>query len=152
MKPIFAVLIACVALAACNSVTVKPHTIDPSKKFFADRGGFTMRRAIKEQMENRGYNVVVGKLSGTGGDSFGETDVDVTKTIVPKDADYDVYVRERREIFNPFWCFFNGFWYWRFNVSVVDRATGTELLAWRGRGCANSSVRKLNNILDQMEK
>ena len=50
------------------------------------------------------------------------------------------------------WCIFNGFWWWNFNVSIADQKTGEELLTWRGRGCANSSVRLLNKILDDMEK
>ena len=31
---------------------MKPNTLDTSQVFYADRGGYTMRRAIKEQWEN----------------------------------------------------------------------------------------------------
>ena len=37
-------------------------------------------------------------------------------------------------------------------MSIADNVTGQELLGWSGRGCANSSVRKLNKILDKMEQ
>ena len=46
---------------------------------------------------------------------------------------------------------FNGFWWWNFNLSITNKNTGTEILSWRGRGCANSSLRKLNDILDELE-
>ena len=37
-------------------------------------------------------------------------------------------------------------------MSIADNATGEELLHWTGRGCANSTVRKLNKILDELEQ
>ena len=46
---------------------------------------------------------------------------------------------------------FNGFWWWNFNVSIIDRTNNNEILSWRGRGCQNSSLRKLNDILDELE-
>ncbi len=139
-------------LAACNSVYVKPHTMDKSAVVYSQRGGYTMRRSIKQALENRGYNVVVGKLkSGTylAGDEF---DGDIERNEIPQNARYIIKVSERREKFNPFWCPLNGFWWWNFNVSIADQKTGEELMTWRGRGCANSSIRKLNDILDKLEK
>ena len=70
---------------------------------------------------------------------------------VPSKAKYVVYVKERKEFLRPIWCMFNGFWWWNFSVSITDRANGEEILSWRGRGCANSSLRKLNDILDELE-
>ena len=110
-----------------------------------------MKRSIKEILENRGYNVVVGKLktnSSFGADDF---DGDIERNDIPHNARYVVKVTERSEKFNPFWCPFNGFWWWNFNVSIADQKSGEEILSWRGRGCANSSVRKLNTILDELE-
>ena len=53
------------------------------------------------------------------------------------------------ERFRPIWCVFNGFWWWRFYVSIVEQQTGDEILTWTGRGCANSTIRKMENILDK---
>ena len=146
-------LLTILFLTACNSVYIKPNAhIDKTKQFFATRGGYGMRRSIKEAMESRGYNVIVGRSASTSH----MVDSDIYYTSDSKDkaikADYIVKVYERREKFNPFWCPFNGFWWWNFNVSIADQKTGTEIMSWRGRGCANSSLRKLNTILDELEK
>ena len=139
-------------LTACNSVYVRPDSLDKSQIIYAQRGGYGMKRSIKETLESRGYNVVVGKLKNTS--VFGGEDVDgnVERNEIPRNARYVVKIAERREKFNPFWCPFNGFWWWNFNVSIADQKTGTEILSWRGRGCARSSIQKLNAILDELEK
>lgn len=141
-----------VALGGCNSVYVKPNTLDVNQVFYADRGGYSMRRSVKETMESRGYKVVVGKATSNENMNDGASSIDVDKNIVPNNAHYIVKVSERREVFRPFWCALNGFWWWNFNISIADQETGDELLTWRGRGCANSSVRLLNRLLDDMEK
>ncbi|MBP5707879.1 MAG: hypothetical protein J6W79_02690 [Alphaproteobacteria bacterium] len=145
-------LLPILLLAACNSVYVKPNTMDKSQVIYASRGGYAMRRSIKEALEQRGYNVVVGKMKSNtyiGGEN---EDSDVERNEVPTNVRYVVKVAERREKFNPFWCPLNGFWWWNFNVSIADQKTGDEIMTWRGRGCANSSLRKLNTILDELEK
>ena len=111
-----------------------------------------MRRSIKESMESRGYKIIVGKATSNENMKDGASSIDVDKTIIPNNARYIVKVSERSETFRPVWCALNGFWWWNFNVSIADQETGEELLTWRGRGCANSSVRLLNRILDDMEK
>ncbi len=139
-------------LAACNSVYVKPQSLDKTQIIYAQRGGYAMKRSIKETLEKRGYNVVVGKLKNNinfGGEDF---DGDIERNEIPHNARYIVKVAERREKFNPFWCPLNGFWWWNFNVSIADQKTGTEIMTWRGRGCARSSLQKLNAILDELEK
>lgn len=141
-----------VALGGCNSVYMKPNTLDVNQVFYADRGGYSMRRSIKESMESRGYKVVVGKATSNENMNDGASSIDVDKNIVPNNARYIVKVSERSETFRPVWCALNGFWWWNFNISIADQETGDELLTWRGRGCANSSVRLLNRILDDMEK
>ena len=111
-----------------------------------------MKRGIKEALEQRGYKVVVGKLTTNtsfDGDGF---DGDIERNNIPSNARYVIKTSERTEKFNPFWCVFNGFWWWNFNVSIADQKTGTEIMSWRGRGCANSSLHKLNTILDELEK
>ena len=140
------------ALGGCNSVYVKPNTLDVNQVFYADRGGYSMRRSVKETMESRGYKVVVGKATSNENMNDGASSIDVDKNIVPNNAHYIVKVSERSEKFRPVWCALNGFWWWNFNISIADQETGDELLTWRGRGCANSSVRLLNRILDDMEK
>lgn len=134
-------------LAACNSVHYVPDSLDTSQPVFAQRGGYTMRRSIKTEMSRRGYNVLVGRAT-----RHAETDDLVFESdSIPNNARYIIKVTERREMFRPIWCALNGFWWWNFNVSIADQKTQQEIMTWRGRGCANSSVRKLNTILDEME-
>ena len=152
MRNLVCLLCGLVVLTACNSVYMKPSTLDTDAVFYADRGGYSMRRSIKETMESRGYNVVVGKASSNENVHDGASSIDVDKNIIPNDVRYIIKTSERVEKFHPMWCIFNGFWWWNFNVSIADQKTGEELLTWRGRGCANSSVRLLNKILDDMEK
>lgn len=152
MRNLLCLVCGLVALTACNSVYVKPNTLDTNGVFYADRGGYSMRRSIKESMELRGYRVVVGeaKISKEWTDAEGYAELDTTS--IPNGVKYIIKVKEREESFCPIWCVFNGFWWWNFNVSIADQETGNELLTWRGRGCANSSVRLLNRILDDMEQ
>ena len=152
MKNLFLIFIMLSGLCACNSVYVKPNTLDTNEVFYADRGGYSMRRSIKESMESRGYKIIVGKATSNENMKDGASSIDVDKTIIPNNARYIVKVSERSETFRPVWCALNGFWWWNFNVSIADQETGEELLTWRGRGCANSSVRLLNRLLDDMEK
>jgi hypothetical protein len=139
---------AAVLLAGCNSFNVKPGTLDKSKTFYADRGGYSMARRIKERMEQRGYNIVVGKATNV--KTIDSEDIELNSYDI-MNANYVVKVRERKDVFNPLLCLFNGFWWWDFNVSIANQKTGEELLAWRGYGCANSSLRKLDRLLDEME-
>lgn len=139
-------------LAGCNSVYVKPNTLERGTKIYAaDRGGYSMRRSIKERLEKRGYTVIVGRGVASGRIADGDSEIKMERNTVPNDARYYVNIEERREKFNPFWCPLNGFWWWNFNVSIADQKTGEELMTWRGRGCANSSLRKLDKILNKME-
>ena len=145
-------LLPILLLAACNSVYVKPDSLDKSAVIYTQRGGYTMKRSIKEALEERGYTVVVGKMkSGTYMDGE-EMETDIERNEIPSGVRYIVKTSERRERFNPFWCPFNGFWWWNFNVSIADQKTGEEIMTWRGRGCAHSSIDKLNKILDELEK
>ncbi len=146
----FMLAISVLILVGCNSVYLKPNTLDKTQTVYADRGGYTMARAIKEQMEKRGYNVVVGKAKSNTKNNA--SDISIDTSTIPKDARYVVKVNERKEAFWPAWCALNGMWWWQFNVSIADQKTDKELLTWSGHGCKNSSVRKLNQILDELEK
>ena len=126
--------------------------MEPGATVYADRGGYGMSRSIREVLEKRGYDVNVGKMR-TSYDRHNDEDMmNALSSIVPANVKYVVSVQERREKFFPLWCPLNGFWWWNFNVSIADQQTGTEIMTWRGRGCANSSIQKLNNILDELEK
>lgn len=141
------------ALGGCNSVYVKPNTLDKHDVIYVDRGGYQLQHAIKQQLEDRGYNVTVGYKKSSVGTTYIASD-DANSVLSASDvghARYIIQISERTPVFNPFWCPFNGFWWWRFNMSIADNKTGREILGWSGRGCANSSLRKLNNILDKME-
>ena len=144
----FAFIVLCLSLTGCNSIYMKPGTLDTNELIYATRGGYSMQRAVKEVMEKRGYNIHVGalKTENTFDDGTFQT------FAVPQKAKYVVYIKERKEFLRPIWCMFNGFWWWNFNASITDTRTGTEILSWRGRGCANSSIKKLNDILDELEK
>lgn len=143
----FVFVILCLSLTGCNSIYMKSGTMDTSQLIYAPRGGYSMQRSIKEVMEERGYNINVGALRTEKIFDDGE----IQTFDIPPKARYVVYVKERKEILRPIWCLFNGFWWWNFSASVTDKSTGKEILSWRGRGCANSSLRKLNNILDELE-
>jgi len=145
-------LLPILMLTACNSVYVKPNTMEPGTKVYSERGGYSMERSIKEALEKRGYDVNVGKMRSSYNRNTDDGTLNVKSSEVPSDIRYVIEVEERKEKFNPFWCPFNGFWWWNFNVSIADQKTGTEIMTWRGRGCANSSIRKLNDILDELEK
>lgn len=147
MKYIFLLTLFC--LSACNSVYLKPDTLEKDSVIYADRGGYNMKRSIKQKLENRGYTVLVGKASSI--NDFGEDDIQLDTSYVPENAKYIVKVKEKTERLAPIWCVFNGFWWWSFNVSIADQNTGEEIMSWRGRGCQNSSLRKLDDILDKLE-
>ena len=144
MRKIVFVLL-CFILCGCNSVYLKPHTLDTNALIYTPRAGYSMARSIKQTMDERGYDVSVGKLirvsEVTGGEAY----------TIPTNAKYAVNVKERTEILRPIWCVFNGFWWWNFNVSIIDRTNNEEILSWRGRGCANSSIDKLNKIFYELE-
>lgn len=147
----YAIIPIILLLAACNSMYIKPETIDPTATFYSTAGGFSMKRSIKERMEQRGYSVFIGKqtTSRVLGDNGGGT-VDLSEYKM-ENVRYVINVNERVEKFLPIHCLFNGFWWWNFNVSIGDQQTGEEVFTWRGRGCANSSLRKLDAALDELE-
>ena len=145
---IFGLILLCFMMCGCNSVYLKPHTLDKAQMIYATRGGYSMQRSIKQTMEERGHNIHVGRLRT---DRQSE-ELDIQTFDIPAKTKYVVHVKERKEILRPVWCMFNGFWWWNFNASITERNTGKEILSWRGRGCQNSSIRKLNDILDTLEK
>lgn len=139
--------VLCLLLSACNSAYLTPHSLDTDALIYTPRGGFTIQRSIKQVMDERGYkthNGVLRKVHET-------NDSDRETYEISKGVRYSIRVNERKEILRPIWCMFNGFWWWNFEVSISDRKLGKEIMSWRGRGCQNSSLRKLNDILDELE-
>lgn len=143
MKKIIA-LFSLILMTACNSVYIKPNTMEPGAQVYATRGGNSMARGIKEKLEEHGFDVTVGNLKN-------EYSVDIDKMEIAPSVKYIARVNEQDETFLPWWCVFNGFWWWKFSVSIADQKTGEEILSWRGRGCQNSSLRKLDRFLDELE-
>lgn len=144
---LFLFVVLGLSLAGCNSIYLKPGTLDTTKLIYTPRGGETMQRSLKEEFDKRGYKIHVGQLKSvrerTYSDSEGYSQ--------PKNIRYSVIIKESSSILRPVWCMFNGFWWWNFSLAISDRQTGTEILSWRGRGCQNSSLRKLNDVLDELE-
>ncbi|MBQ6011890.1 MAG: hypothetical protein IJL23_02095 [Alphaproteobacteria bacterium] len=147
MMRLFTFIILCLSLTGCNSIYMKPGTLDTDKLIYTPRGGETMQRSLKEVFDKRGYKTHVGQLTSVRERSSSDLEVYSQS----KDIRYSIIIDEKPAILRPIWCAFNGFWWWRFSLAISDRKTGTEILSWRGRGCANSSLRKLNNILDELE-
>ena len=148
IKPVYFATAAALCLGACNSVYIKPNVaMEPGARVHAIAGGYGMRRSIKERMEARGYDITVGKNRQISGDENYQSE----KYELDPSVKYVVKVDERQESYLPWWCLFNGIWWWNFNVSIAEQRSGTELMTWRGRGCAHSSLRKLDRILDQLE-
>lgn len=144
---VFSFIVLCLSLAACNSIYLKPNTLDTDKLIYTPRGGEAMQRSLKEVFEKRGYKIHVGQLTSV----RERTSSDSETYSQSKDVRYSVIIDEKSSILRPIWCMFNGFWWWRFSLAISDRKTGTEILSWRGRGCQNSSLRKLNDVLDELE-
>lgn len=146
------VLFLFLLLAGCNSVYIKPGTLEKESKIYANRGGYSIGRAIKNEMGKRGYTVSVGRATNSHDYVDDLASIDMDATLVPKDTKYIIKVREFKDDYRPVWCSLNGIWWWDFNVSIAEQETGEEILTWRGRGCQNSSIRVFNRILDKLEK
>lgn len=141
-------------LGACNHVHMKPGTLDKNEVFYVDSGGNLMQLGAKQLMEKRGYYLTVGHKKSSVSSTYitaEGTDSKISESEIGK-AKYIVFISESVNKFRPIWCSLNGFWWLRFNISIADNTTGEEVLHWTGRGCANSSLRKLDKILDRLEK
>ncbi|MBQ0013490.1 MAG: hypothetical protein KBS86_02910 [Proteobacteria bacterium] len=145
IKKLF-VCIVPLCMCACNSVYVKKNSLAPSELFYVDRGGDQLQHEIKNALEERGYHITIGRKKSTTRTTYISAD-----TNSESKARYIITINEKEPTLKPIWCVFNGFWWWRFNLSIADNETGQEILAWRGRMCANSAIRKLNRLLDDME-
>ncbi len=153
MRKLFLGVIVLCGITGCNSVYLKPNTLDKTDVIYVDRGGNQLQHVIKNHLEKRGYNLTVGYKKTSIKPTYIASN-DEASIISVSDvgrARYVIAIREQTPRFYPFWCPFNGFWWWRFNMSIADNKTGQEILGWAGRGCANSTMRKLDDILDKLE-
>ena len=149
-KRIIGIIGIMAALSGCNSIYVRPNaTMEPGTMVYVKRGGYTMKRTIKSEMEQRGYDMFVGRLKTVREKSDGDDEMVLDK--MPADVKYIVTVAEREEKFRPIVCSLRGMWWWNFNVSISEQETGHEIMSWRGRGCADGEVMKLNRVLDKLE-
>jgi len=137
-------------LSACNAVNIKPQSLDKSGLIYADRGGYTMKFAIKQELEQRGYKVIVGKAKS----DIGNTEFTDIVSSDPMNARYMVRVSEDNDIWLDPLCMltFQGAEWWRFNVSIADQKTGEELLAWTSRGCSRPAIRRFRSLMSELEK
>ncbi|MBR5575566.1 MAG: hypothetical protein IKV93_03435 [Alphaproteobacteria bacterium] len=148
---IFPILLSVSMLTACNSVYMQPNSMERESVVYSTKGGYTLRPVVKEIMAQRGYTVKIGKIKNT--NQIAETMGQEFEAIEnPSDAKYIVRVAESSEKFRPIWCALNGFWWWRFNMSIVDNESDQEILTWSGRGCASSTARLFERILNELEK
>ena len=146
MKKILLCATSCL-LAACNAVNIKQHSLDKTQVFYADRGGYSMKFAVKKELEKRGYKIIVGKAIGS---ASNEDDFSFENSNT-MGAKYVIKVQERKPSFSPLFCMFNGWYWWNFNVSIADQNTGEELLAWTGKGCQNPAIRRLRRLVNELE-
>ena len=153
MGKIFLYLSVLFSVSACNTIYVRPNSLDKNEIIYADAGGDLMRLKTKEIMEDMGYKLTIGHHKATISTTYitAEGTESVLAATDLSKARYIVFMKESNPKFRPIWCSLNGFWWSKFNLSISDNETGQELLHWTGRGCVNSSVRKLKKILNQME-
>lgn len=148
---IFPILLSVSMLTACNSVYMQPNSMERESVVYSTKGGYTLRPVVKEILAQHGYTVKIGKIKNT--NQIAETMGQEFEAIeIPSDAKYVVRVAESSEKFRPIWCALNGFWWWRFNMSIVDNESDQEILTWSGRGCASSTARLFERILNELEK
>ncbi len=121
--------------------------MEPDAIIHVDPAGEGIARNIKEVLEKRGYDVRIGSQRKSGESGLSSSDT----VVLPGETGYIVRTGYSTESFMPLWCVFNGFWWWRFSLSITAQSDGKEILSWRGRGCQNSSLRKLNRFLDELE-
>ena len=93
MKYVFSVMIL-FSLVACNSVYVKPNSIDATQTFYADRGGYSMKRSVKEALEQRGYNVVVGTAAANRNAITDSENIEIDTAVIPKNDRYRCYSKK----------------------------------------------------------
>ena len=58
----FILSLLCMIMCGCNSIYLKPGTLDTKSTIYTPRGGYSMQRSIKQVMDERGYKTHVGRL------------------------------------------------------------------------------------------
>lgn len=158
MKKIILLFPALLLLANCSTVMMTPHSLDKTQKVYVDTNGERMRMALKQELSDRGYDVTVGTKSVVNNiDLTTDSSVGSLSTTKINGARYVATVQE-----NPIHeyliiggrviCMFNGWKWWDFSVSIADNKTGKEILNWSGMGCKGTTISKLRDLLDELEK
>ncbi len=131
----------------CTSLSVKPQTMDKKDNniVYSQRGGEGMRHRAKSILEQRGWDVRVGKVKN---DTQGDRIEILTQDV--GNVHYYVWVREDVR-WAPITCLFAGAEMWSFTVSIADNKTGDEILNWDSWGCANTSAARFEKLLDKLE-
>lgn len=151
-------LVALASLAACSSVAIRPHSLDKTQKIYVDTNGERMRMAFKNELENRGYNVTVGTKTQVENINYVYSEPSaIVSTTKLNGARYVATIQENPV--SPYMivlgrpiCMFNGWKWWDFSVSIADNQTGKEILNWSGMGCKGTTISKLEDLLDELEK
>lgn len=146
---VFPILFVSLVFAGCTHLTMTPNTLDTDAIIYVDRGGHQMLPIVKDVLTKRGYNVTVGEKRRTAGTTYIESSA--PESVMRDRARYVVSVKERRELFAPIPCLFHGLWWWKYDVSISDNKTGTEILNWSSRNCAGLAEWRFNNYLDKLE-
>jgi len=107
-----------------------------------------MRHHAKDVLIKRGHTVKVGVAHS---DHSGGVGMEAVASDIPEAARYVMVVYERSRWFRPVFCVFNGFWWWRFHMSIAEQETGREIMSWSGYGCANGRLRQFNRTLELLE-
>lgn len=145
----FPILFVPLIFAGCTHLTMTPNSLDPDAVIYIERGGHQMLPIVKDVLEKRGYNVTVGEKRRTVALTYIESES--AESVMTERVRYVVQVKERKEFFAPIPCLLHGLWWWKYDVSIADNKTGTEILNWSSRSCAGRAETRLNNYLDKLE-
>ncbi|MBQ3785181.1 MAG: hypothetical protein II843_02180, partial [Alphaproteobacteria bacterium] len=91
MMRLFTFIILCLSLTGCNSIYMKPGTLDTDKLIYTPRGGETMQRSLKEVFDKRGYKTHVGQLTSVRERSSSDLEVYSQS----KDIRYSIIIDEK---------------------------------------------------------
>ena len=149
----FLILFVAILVAGCSHLSMVPNTLDSDAVIYVDRGGHQMLPIVKDVLTKRGYKVTVGTKHSsirTINNESGDTDSVISESTIGR-ARYVVTVRERNQLFLPFPCTIHGMWWIKYDVSIADNQTGTEILNWSSRNCAGLAEWRFKSHLDKLE-
>lgn len=135
-------------LTSCTNLMIKPDSINPrNRTIYTQRGGDGMLYRAKTILADRGWDLKVGKAKG----DINSDGLDIESVKIDSNTHYYMKVKRYKLWFVPLYCMFNGGEFWVYNVSIANNQTGEELLIWDDYGCADSSAKRFNELLDILE-